>query len=74
MPDLPDEAKTRVGGELSLALLKALSQLAPIERIWVGDPYDRATWSITFRPAATTEQKAAAQAAFDGHPLPELPA
>ena len=46
----------------------AIRAVAPIDGISIGDPGNKATWAIQFRPEATDPQKAAAQAvlnAFD---------
>lgn len=42
-----------------------LVAVAPVVRVWLGDPSDKTTWTIQFADEATDEQKAAAQAVID---------
>ena len=46
-------------------LHNTISAAAPIAGVSVGDPADKTTWRIDFMAAATPDQRAAAQAAFD---------
>lgn len=46
----------------------ALAAVAPIDGVLVGNPADKTTWRIDFRPSATADQKVAAAnviASFD---------
>lgn len=47
-------------------LHEAVAAVCPIDGVAIGDPADKATWRIDFRPAATAAQKAAAAAALAG--------
>ena len=59
----------------SVALHNALSSIAPIFGVSIGDPLSRETWIVHFKPEATESQRQAAQStlnAFDmSAPLPD---
>lgn len=47
----------------------AVKAVCPIYGVSVGNPADKSTWSIDFKPEATAPQRAAAQAAIDAFDL-----
>lgn len=51
--------------DIALALTEAIQKICPIDGVSLGDIADKQTWNIAFRPDATNEQKAAAQAVVD---------
>lgn len=59
-----------IGSRIPAQATEAVEHVAPIFGMGFPDAYDTSTWTINFRPEATEEQKAAAQAvvaAFDPH-------
>jgi len=58
---------------IAAALDKAVKAVCPIDGVSIGAPGDKATWRIDFKEAATTAERAAAQAvlaAFDPAAVP----
>lgn len=57
----PVEAKFDAG-----VLHSEVEKVAPIDSISVGNPDDKQTWTITFKPEATAKQRSDAQLVLDG--------
>jgi hypothetical protein len=52
--------------KLAWELHEAISVVAPIDGVSIGDPENRATWSINFKAEATSDQITAAQTVLAG--------
>jgi len=50
-----------------------IAALAPIDGVSIGKRSDKTTWRIDFKPEATEQQKAAAQAALDAFDIDAPP-